>query len=407
MPRHRHHDRHHHHDTEVRRPRSWLVPVTVLMALAGCVLLLVLCSRSAATVSTVADGPSVTAPDDAHSGSSSVTQASPPSGDAKMVVHMIDVGQGAATLIEFSCAAILVDTGGETDDGFDSGKHLTSYLDRFFERRKDLHQTLALLLLTHPHIDHTRNAMEVWTRYHVQNVVTDGRTDSTGGAQVAALISAADAAQVGEEKINEHDIPAEGLSDRVIDPVRCADGDPDIRVLWGDVSAENVGWNRRALKNANNDSVVTKVTLGAASFLILGDLEEAGIEALVKRYVGTSLLGADVFEVGHHGSINATTKALLDAISPKIALISVGSPERREAWTAWQYGHPRKPTIEALEAVLDGKHREPANEQVAIGAKRFESRTITSAIYATAWDGDVDVTAFVTGLYAVMQHGTP
>jgi beta-lactamase superfamily II metal-dependent hydrolase len=33
-------------------------------------------------------------------------------GDA-MRLHVIDVGQGDATLVEFPCAAILVDTGGE------------------------------------------------------------------------------------------------------------------------------------------------------------------------------------------------------------------------------------------------------------------------------------------------------
>jgi hypothetical protein len=30
-----------------------------------------------------------------------------------MVTHFIDVRQGAPTLLEFTCAAILVDTGGE------------------------------------------------------------------------------------------------------------------------------------------------------------------------------------------------------------------------------------------------------------------------------------------------------
>ncbi len=48
-----------------------------------------------------------------------------------MRVHLIDVGQGAATLIEFSCAAVLIDTGGEKNDEFDSTEHLIAYLDRF------------------------------------------------------------------------------------------------------------------------------------------------------------------------------------------------------------------------------------------------------------------------------------
>ena len=30
-----------------------------------------------------------------------------------MQIHVIDVGQGAATLLEFTCGAVLIDTGGE------------------------------------------------------------------------------------------------------------------------------------------------------------------------------------------------------------------------------------------------------------------------------------------------------
>src|SRR5580704_10658045 len=88
-----------------------------------------------------------------------------------MRVHLINVGQGASTLIEFSCGAMLVDTGGEDNREFSSTKHLLQYLDGFFNSRPDLHNTLALLVLTHPHLDHTRNAMAVWSTYHVANVV--------------------------------------------------------------------------------------------------------------------------------------------------------------------------------------------------------------------------------------------
>ena len=48
----------------------------------------------------------------------------------EMRVHLIDVGQGAATLLEFSCGAILVDTGGEvtTAAEFNSTDKLLAYL---------------------------------------------------------------------------------------------------------------------------------------------------------------------------------------------------------------------------------------------------------------------------------------
>lgn len=97
-----------------------------------------------------------------------------------MRVHLIDVGAGAATLIEFPCAAMLVDTGGESGGDFDSTSILVKYLDDFFERRGDLAGTLDLLVLTHPHVDHTRGVRSVLERYRVKNAVTNGRQGVMG-----------------------------------------------------------------------------------------------------------------------------------------------------------------------------------------------------------------------------------
>src|SRR5687768_18531582 len=74
---------------------------------------------------------------------------------AQMRVHLINVGQGCATLIEFPCAAILIDVGGETNSLYNSTDSLKAYLDNFFERRNDLNYTLQCVYLTHPHLDHT------------------------------------------------------------------------------------------------------------------------------------------------------------------------------------------------------------------------------------------------------------
>src|SRR5436190_6084167 len=74
---------------------------------------------------------------------------------AQMRVHLINVGQGCATLVEFPCAAILVDTGGETNPQYNSSEALKTYLDEFFSKRPDLNHTLQGVYLTHPHKDHT------------------------------------------------------------------------------------------------------------------------------------------------------------------------------------------------------------------------------------------------------------
>jgi len=55
----------------------------------------------------------------------------------QVVVHFIDVGQGDAELLEFSCAAVLVDTGGETTQEVDGRQNLVEFLDAFFKRTHD------------------------------------------------------------------------------------------------------------------------------------------------------------------------------------------------------------------------------------------------------------------------------
>lgn len=315
--------------------------------------------------------------------------------NAEMRIHLIDVGQGAATLIEFSCGVVLVDTGGEASHSFDSQTHLLRYLDRFFKLRPHLGKTISLLVLTHPHIDHTRSAMAVFARYKVLNVLTDGVTTSSGGDQESDLIRAADRAHIGEERIASNAVPPQGVHDAIVDPLSCADGDPDIRAFWGSVASSDVAWDHEALDNMNNDSVVMRFRLGLASFLITGDLERDGISELVKRF-GPELK-SEVWQVGHHGSWNATTKPLLDAIQPKLALIAMGRVEREDTWSAWAYGHPRAEAIELLEPALTGARRDPIRVSIGTGARSFIGHDVTAPIYATGWDGDVTVTLRADG----------
>jgi competence protein ComEC len=328
-----------------------------------------------------------------------------------MRLHAIDVGQGAATLIEFSCGAILVDTGGEDNRQFSSAKHLMQYLDAFFASRPELNRTLALLVLTHPDLGHDRNAMAVWSSYHVKTIITDGiARDGLGGPEQAALVDAAGSAGVSVREVAAKSIPVTGLHDDMIDPIACKDGTPDIRVLWGGVERGDVTWNDDAFADANNHSVVLRVTLGKSSVLITGDLDSEGIAGLVAKYAGTDALRADVYEVGDHGSLSGTTRELLDAVHPKLAVIAMGSErrDRRIRFTAYDYGDPREIVVEMLEAVLSGAPRRPIRVGIAREAQQFEHREVKAPIYATGWDGNVAITLGADGTYDVVtQHGEP
>src|SRR5688572_32950477 len=104
-----------------------------------------------------------------------------------MRAHFLDVGQGSASILEFPCAAVLVDAGGELNGDFDSTASLLDQIEDFFSGRPDLNETFHLIVLTHPHIDHTRGVKAVLEKYRVLNGVTNGQEVSSGKVGQKAL----------------------------------------------------------------------------------------------------------------------------------------------------------------------------------------------------------------------------
>ena len=353
-----------------------------------------------------------------------------------MLFHFIDVGQGDATIVELPCGAIIIDAGGEqTDDAaavggsFDSDVALEGYVRAFFERRADLHGTFDLVVLTHPHIDHTRGvtrllAMAAAGEIVIRNVVTNGAEGSGSGVrEQRALHDYADQHPgIGRWYVLERKTEATGLTNDVIDPFpapaagTCGDVDPKITALWGrvdDDSTLNTQWSDADLDNDNNHSVTLRIEFGAASALFTGDLEDAAIADLVARYGASGLLDVGLYKVGHHGSHNGTTAALVNAMSPALAVISAGPAVRQGDWTAWSYGHPRWRAVRDLVGDNDSNgvslYRPFAiDAQIATdyenGQGVFETKRIARAVYATGWEGHaVVVTTHANGVIALPE----
>lgn len=87
----------------------------------------------------------------------------------------------------------------------------------------------------------------------------------------------------------------------------------------------------------NEASLVISLELEGVTFLFPGDVEEEGQECLLER---GATVRADVLKVPHHGGFSASTDRFLDAVKPRVAVISVGTPN--------EYGHPAADTLEAL-----------------------------------------------------------
>ena len=334
----------------------------------------------------------------------------------QMVAHFINVGQGDAVLLEFSCGAVLIDTGGESTDEVVGRDRLRDYLQDFFLRRADLANTLKLVVLSHPHKDHTDGVtalLEAQPEITIENVIDNGATDKGSGISNQRKLQkyAADTG-AGYIGLSEADITSvAGMTSPVIDPIDCRSSggvDPKIMALWGRVDL-NTGW----ANDANNDSVVLRVEFGKVSFLFTGDLEKEGIDAMLTSYeADRSVFDVDVLKVGHHGSHNATTEALMSAVTPKIAIIQAGDPSLSQAtFSAYSFAHPHQNTIRMLLDAQVGVTMARTPKSVPVGVRgrnpttkappEFRRLDIKRAIYTTGWDGNIAVIATKDGTLQV------
>jgi competence protein ComEC len=86
----------------------------------------------------------------------------------------------------------------------------------------------------------------------------------------------------------------------------------------------------------NDESLVMKVAYGKTSVLL-----EADAERPTEKFVSTEDPAADVLKVAHHGSVTSSADALLAAVRPHFAVISVGARN--------VYHHPRAEVLQRLQ----------------------------------------------------------
>jgi competence protein ComEC len=231
--------------------------------------------------------------------------------NGRLTVTFLDVGQGDAILIEGPEGhRILV-------DGGPSGEAITAALGRqlpFYDRRLDL------VALTHPQQDHIGGLPAVLEEYSVRRVLSGPGEGDTG------------AYRAWSEALDRRDIPeVPARRGQTID----LGGGAALAVLSADSG------DPTHPETINDASIVLRLTMGDLSFLLTGDITEAGETALIRTGAD---LDSSVLKIAHHGSRTSTSDAFVRRTTPLIDVISVGGDNA--------YGHPTDEVLSRLEGDL-------------------------------------------------------
>ena len=213
-------------------------------------------------------------------------------------VTALDVGQGSCTVFASRGNFLAVDCGG---DG--AGDALANYVQG--DGKVDV------LVFTHYDDDHVDGLEQLLRRVEVGCIALP-RVDDPSGNRSAI----------------------EALAHK--NGVRLIWVEDTVSIAFGEVTAQLYPPVDSGSDNAGGISVLC--SRGSWDALVTGDLPEQAEKALVER---EGLRDVELLVAGHHGSASSTCDALLAALKPEIALISVGD------------NHYYLPSDEALQRLSD------------------------------------------------------
>jgi len=218
----------------------------------------------------------------------------------------VDVGQGDCLHIRTADGRNYLMDGGGKDD-YNVGKNvLAPYLLKNGVSRLDG------IFVSHMHADHYKGLAELAEIIDVGPVyVYDGYRVNCEIEDVRYL-AAGDVVLLGNRTRAE-----------VLFPSRLSE-DEYLWTMAGDV-------------DENLTSLIIRFETDGISVLMTGDVSVDGELAALS----ISDLGCDILKIGHHGSKNSTSDALLEDADPAIAVIQVGKNS---------YGHPTAEVLDKLEA---------------------------------------------------------
>lgn len=225
-------------------------------------------------------------------------------------VVFFNVGQGDSIFIETPNKRQILIDGGPDNIVLEKLGAVMPFYDRYID----------LVIMTHPDEDHLTGLIGVLNQFQVGGVLMSGakKDDETCRAWERVL---------SDKNISTYLARA---GQAII-----LDNDVFLKILWPNKDYKNLFTN-----DSNNTSVAAQLNYHNAEFLLTGDIGKKVENILINQKISFS---SDVFKLAHHGSKNSTSRAFLQSINPKVAIISVG---------ANTYGHPHQSVLELLKNVL-------------------------------------------------------
>jgi competence protein ComEC len=236
-------------------------------------------------------------------------------------IYFVDVEGGQATLfVTPEGQSLLIDTGWPGHAGRDADRTVAA-------ARKAGLSKIDFVLLTHYHVDHAGGVPQLFAKIPVGAFIDHGANREPGDREteqsweayqklVASQHVTRIIAKVGDS------LPIEGLRAEIVS----SDGALLQKPLPG-AGAQNAACSttdKRATDQTENArSLGMIITFGKVRILDLGDLTQ---DKEVELVCPINKLGpVDIFIVSHHGWLQSNSRALLTAISPRIAIMDNGA----------------------------------------------------------------------------------